>query len=161
MILMAILCVSLWHLYSQPLCISQQSGLLFYYFFSLQEINKGNPKASQQSLLRAGLVWTICHFCKPCEPWMHLPSVNLFFPSRSHLSICALRWRPSLLAAWKDCICCKLLAFIPGLPCKNPGFCVCVEACNCSRAPGIATSNPSLPSHWDTWVENSANRKPG
>lgn len=155
---MAILCVSLWHLYSQPLCISQQNGLLFYYFFSLQEINKGKPKAWQQPLLRAGLpllqaMWAL-----------NASSISLicFFPSRSHLSICALRWRPLLLPGWKDCnICCKLLAFIPGLPGNNPGFCVCVDGCNCSRAPGIATSNPSLPSHWGMGVKNSANRKAG
>lgn len=59
--------------------------------------------------------------------------LNVFFSLKEHLSSWALRWRSLLLPTWKACnLCCRLLAFLPGLPCNNQGLCVCEEVYNCS-----------------------------
>lgn len=125
MILMAILCVSLWCLYSQPLCISQQNGLLFYLFF-FSTRNKGKPKAWQQPLL------TALHYLSLLQGMWALSASSItlicIFPSRNQCSVP----RPLLLPPGKTAtFVCKLLAFTLGLPCHNPGFCVCEDVCNC------------------------------
>lgn len=158
MVLMVILCVSLWCLYTQPLCISQQNSLLFYYYFSLQEI-KENQNADSSNLYWEQVCSALSATSTRCA--LNASSISLIclFPSSSHLRIWALRWRPLLLPAWKDCnFCCRLSAFIPGLPAITQDS-VCPKMCVVAPAPGMDTSNPSQPSHWGMWVENQPTEK--